>query len=179
MWPKRRVRSGQAVAALDGSNQALDQIANWVRFADTKATVLTAGLGVAMTLLANNATIILNAARQSWASDLSVGGPAVLAITAFIWTLFWLIKAIAPQRKVSYLQPNRFSWPSLSRASKVDLKQHLDSSSATEDAWQQVLDSSKIAEQKLAACEKAVYGFGALIFFGFSSVTIAAMFIVR
>ncbi len=160
-------------AAQDGSKQALDQIANWVRFADTKATVLTAGLGVAMTMLVSNSTIILTAAHQSWVSGLCVGGPAVLALFAFLWTLFWLIKAIGPQRKVGYVQPNRFSWPSLARASVTDLKQHLASSSENEDAWQQVLDLSKLADRKFAACEKAVYGFGALIFFGFTSVMIA------
>lgn len=144
-----------------------------MRFADTKATVLTAGLGVAMTMLVSNSTTVLNAAQESWVSGLCVGGPAVLALVAFLWTLFWLIKAIGPQRKVGYLQPNRFSWPSLARATATDLKQHLISSSVTEDAWQQVLDLSKLADRKFAACEKAVYGFGGLIFLGFSSVTIA------
>lgn len=173
MWPKRGVHTAPAVAAQDGSNQALDQISNWVRFADTKATVLTAGLGVAMTMLVSNSTVIMNAARQSWVSGLCVGGPAALALIAFIWTLFWLIRAIGPQRKVGYMQPNRFSWPSLSRASATDLKQHLASSTVGEDAWQQVLDLSKLADRKFAACEKAVYGFGALIFLGFFSVTIS------
>lgn len=170
MWPKRRGHTAPAAAAQDGSNQALDQIANWVRFADTKATVLTAGLGVAMTMLAGNSTIILNATRQSWVSGLCVGTLAVLALIAFLWTLSWLIKAIGPQREVGYIQPNRFSWPSLARASAADLKQHRASSSVTEDAWQQVLDLSKLADRKFAACEKAVYGLGTLIFLGFSSV---------
>lgn len=144
-----------------------------MRFADTKATVLTAGFGVAMTMLVSNSTVILNAARQSWLSGLCVGAPATLALVAFLWTLFWLIKAIGPQRKVGYMQPNRFSWPSLSRASAADLKQHVASSPVTEDAWQQVLDLSKLADRKFAACEKAAYGFGALIFLGFFSVTVS------
>lgn len=42
----------------DGCFQAMDQMANWVRFADTKATILTAGLGVALTMLMTNAGTI-------------------------------------------------------------------------------------------------------------------------
>lgn len=126
-----------------------------------------------MTMLVGNSSTIMKAAQQSWITGLYVGGPATLALLAFIWTLFWLIRAIGPQRKVSYLQPNRFSWPSLARASATDLHAHLSASSATDDAWQQILDLSRLAERKFAACEKAVYGFGALILLGFSCVTIA------
>jgi len=41
-----------------GVIEALNQVANWVRFSDTKATVLTAGFGVVLTaLLANWKTV--------------------------------------------------------------------------------------------------------------------------
>lgn len=173
MWPKRLSGVGTTTAPTDGSSQALDQIANWVRFADAKATLLTAGLGVAMTMLVSNSTTIVKAAQQSWIAGLCAGGPAALALFAFGWTLFWLIRAIGPQRKVGYLKPNRFSWPSLARTSAKDLYEHLSASSVAEDAWQQVLDLSRLADRKFAACEKAVYGFGALILFGFSCVTIS------
>ncbi|MBK0419020.1 hypothetical protein JD276_08225 [Leucobacter sp. CSA1] len=131
-----------------------------------------------MTMLVSNSSTIMKAAQQSWITGLYVGGPATLTLLTFMWTLFWLMKAIGPQRKVGYLQPNRFSWPSLARASVTDLHEHLSTSSAADDAWQQILDLSKLAERKFAACEKAVYGFGALILLGFSCVAIAMIIIV-
>lgn len=170
MWPKRESKAAAEPKASDGSTQALEQVANWVRFADTKATVLTAGLGVAITMLASNSTTILNSMQQGWISGLTIGGLGVLSLIAFLWTLFWLIRAISPQRKVGYTQPNRFSWPSLARVTITDLEDHLSNSSAAEDAWQQVIDLSKLASRKFYACEKAVYGFGALILLGFSCV---------
>ena len=37
--------------ASSGSLSAVDQMSSWVRFADTKATILAAGLGVVVTIL--------------------------------------------------------------------------------------------------------------------------------
>lgn len=175
MWRNRSARAQVESQGSDGSAQALDQIANWVRFADTKATLLTAGLGVALTIFASNSAGIVNAMQQSWISGLCVGGLAVASLAALLWTLFWLIRAVGPQRRVSYLHPNRFSWPSLASATRADLERHLATSSVSEDAWQQVIDLSKLASRKFAACEKAVYGFGALILLGFACVTVAQL----
>ncbi|MGI8394239.1 hypothetical protein [Leucobacter sp. W1038] len=148
----------------------MDQIANWVRFADTKATVLTAGLGVAVTILASNATQIFNAVQQNWISGLCIGGLCLIAFVAFLWALFWLVRAIIPQRRVDYGQPNRFSWPSLANTTNTSLRDHLSSSSASDDAWQQVIDLSKLANRKFAACTKAIYGFSTLLLSGFACV---------
>jgi hypothetical protein len=175
LWPRRKAITSPDPETPDGSAQALDQVANWVRFADTKATVLAAGLGVAITMLANNSSTILKAMQQTWISGLIVGGLGAIALMAFLWTLFWLIRAIGPQRKVGYIQPNRFSWPSLARATMADLKKHRSGSSVSEDAWQQIIDLAKLADRKFTACEKAVYGFGALILLGFSCVTVSAV----
>ena len=48
----------------DGSFQAMDQVAHWVRFADTKATILTAGLGVVMTMLMTNSGKVVAALKD-------------------------------------------------------------------------------------------------------------------
>lgn len=173
MWRKQRHASPSDAVTSDGSGQALDHIANWVRFADTKATVLIAGLGVAMTLLVSNFALVLSATRESWVSGLLVGCSLLVSLCSFLWTLFWLMKAIGPQRKAATSQLNRFSWPALAYTTKADLQLHIASSVASDDAWQQVLELSKLADRKFAACEKAVYGFGSLIVSGFTCVTAA------
>lgn len=173
MWRRRTTKPAPGTEVHDGSSQALDQIANWVRFADTKATVLSAGLGVAITMLASNSAIIFKTMQSTWITGLIVGGLAVMALLAFGWTLFWLIRAIGPQRTTTHTGPNRFSWPSLARLNEDGLRKHLSRTTASEDAWQQTLDLSALADRKFAACARAVYGFGALLILGFSCVTVA------
>lgn len=171
----RRSASEPPGPAPDGSAQALDHMANWVRFADTKATILTAGLGVALTMFVGNVANIVSAIRQTCVSGLTVGALALATFVAFLWTLFWLIRAIGPRRKVSYPQPNRFSWPSLTRVTTEELTRHASTTPASVDAWQQVIDLSQLANQKFGACEKAVYGFGSLILLGVACVATAVI----
>lgn len=147
----------------DGSFQAMDQVAHWVRFADTKATILTAGLGVVMTMLmANSGTV---------AAAFTHGCPAVCAMVilsggaaaAFVYTLFWLVCAIGPQSQMPYIALNRFSWPTLSKATPTQLEEHVGRVDVSADAWQQVIDLSGIAQRKFSACGHAVKGFGVLV----------------
>lgn len=82
-------------AVPEGHFQALDHAANWVRFADTKATVLTAAFGVVTTMLAANVPSIARAAS----ADASWLGPLLAVATgAFFYTLWWLIHALTPRR---------------------------------------------------------------------------------
>ncbi len=182
MLRKRRAargnRSGSAAArsTSDGSIQAVEQIGNWVRFAETKATILAAGLGVVLTMLVANTTTFVKALTGGGcAPALIVGGLAGLAILALLWTLFWLIHAIAPHGKVHYGQLNRFAWPSLAGTTIDQLLTHVGQADMDTDAWQQVLDLSAIAKRKFDACGKAIYGFGCLVIVGLScSVTAIA-----
>ncbi|WP_142060454.1 hypothetical protein [Pseudarthrobacter sp. B4EP4b] len=150
----------------DGGFQAMDQLANWVRFADTKATILTAGLGVFLTMLISNSRTILEAVGKSHVSAAVVSVLAVGTLLAVGWTLFWLVRAIGPQNKVFYARLNRFAWPSLVRATAEQLLEHTSQKDVRADAWQQVLDLSVLADRKFSACGKAVNGFAALVLFG-------------
>lgn len=155
----------------------MDQMANWVRFADTKATILTAGLGVVVTMLMNNAKTIAKVISEGRApSALVVGGLAAATLVVFLWTLFWLIRAIAPWRRVTYVQLNRFAWPSLVRTTIDQLVDHVARTDIGTDAWQQVLDLSALAQRKFDACAKAVYGFAFLIVLGLSCIAAATAF---
>lgn len=159
----------------DGAFQAMDQIANWVRFADTKATILTAGLGVVMTMLVTNADTIVAAIEEGCAGAAIVGGLAAGAVLAVAWTLFWLVRAIGPQSAITYQRLNRFAWPSLHHTTAADLTQHASRVDVRDDAWQQVIDLSALARRKFKACGYAVSGFASLVVLGIACVLVAIM----
>lgn len=147
----------------DGGFQAMDQMANWVRFADTKATILTAGLGVVLTMLITNAKTVMAAIRRGCPGSLVVGALVLVAFGALCYTLWWLVNAIAPRSDVGNAALNRFAWPSLQRATVDDLVTHASSIDVRRDAWQQVIDLSKLAEKKFSACRQAIRGFATLV----------------
>jgi hypothetical protein len=161
---------------MEGASQALDQIANWVRFADTKATILTAGTGVVLTMIVANAKTIVIAFRHGSAAAWSTGILAALTGTAVLWTLFWLVRAIGPRSRVTYSRLNRFAWPTLTKATVADIRGHVAQFTVDEDSWQQVLDLSKLAERKFDACGKAVWGFALVAVFAVSCVITAVSF---
>ena len=51
----------------------MDQMANWVRFADTKATILAAGFGVVLTMLMTNAKTVATTIKQGYPDAYIVG----------------------------------------------------------------------------------------------------------
>lgn len=160
----------------DGGFQAMDQMASWVRFADTKATILTAGLGVVLTMLMANADIIAIAVQDEEPAAYVVGTLSGLALIAFGYTLFWLVRAIGPQSSVAYDRLNRFAWPTLTEATTEQLTKHVREVDVRNDAWQQVIDLSVLAERKFGACGRAVKGFGVLVIVGVAAVAAAVGF---
>jgi hypothetical protein len=160
----------------DGGFQAMDQMANWVRFADTKATILTAGLGVVLTMLVTNADTITKAVKEGCPAAYVVGILSALALVAFGYTLFWLVRAIGPQSNVAYNTLNRFAWPTLTKATTDQLTDHARKVDVRTDAWQQVIDLSVLANRKFDACGRAVKGFAVLVVLGVAAVAVAVGF---
>jgi hypothetical protein len=160
----------------DGAFQAMDQMANWVRFADTKAAILTAGLGVVLTMLMSNADIVSEAIKQGSPEGYAVGILAGLALVAVGYTLFWLVRAISPRSQASNNTINRFAWPTLVKANADQLIQHTQDIDARIDAWQQVIDLSVLANRKFDACGRAVKGFSVLVILGPATVATAVGF---
>lgn len=157
----------------DGAFQALDQMANWVRFADTKATILTAGLGVLITMLMTNSKTVYQAMKTNcnaaWAVGLLTGGAAI----ALGYTLLWLARAIRPTSTVNYQTLNRFAWPSLTKTDAAALATHARQHDAQPEAWQQVAELSRIADRKFTACRHAIGGFTMLVLFGILCISVA------
>lgn len=160
----------------DGGFQAMDQIANWVRFADTKATILTAGLGVVLTMLMTNADTITKATKEGCPAAFVVGSLSGMALIAGGYTLFWLVRAIGPQSGVGYNTLNRFAWPTLTKATVDQLIDHAHKVEVCTDVWQQVIDLSIIANRKFDACRRAIKGFAVLVVVGVAAVSTAIGF---
>lgn len=154
----------------------MDQMANWVRFADTKATILTAGLGVVLTMLMTNADTIMSAIKAGCPATYVVGTLSALVLIAFGYTLFWLIRAIGPQSNIAYSTLNRFAWPTLTKATIDQLTDYVQKVAVRTDAWQQVIDLSVLANRKFDACGRALKGFAVLIVLGVATVTLAVSF---
>lgn len=146
----------------EGSYQALDHAANWVRFADTKATVLTAALGVVMTMVVTNAPSIIKALASDENVATRLGAIAVVAVAAFLFTLGWLVHAIAP-RSGADGKLNRFSWPVLKSADYAALAAHNANVPAHEDAWKQTIVLAGVADDKFRACRRAAGGFAVFV----------------
>lgn len=180
MWrncaPKPPPENVHESESADGAFQAMEQMSNWVRFADTKATILTAGFGVLITLLMTNATSVANAIREGCVAAAVVGVLAGGTVLTAVWTLFWLLRAIGPQSAISYSQLNRFAWPSVIRTTPEQLSQHAKHVDVRTDAWQQVVDLSTLASRKFDACGKAIRGFAVLAALGFTCIAFSIGF---
>lgn len=160
----------------DGGFQAMDQMANWVRFADTKATILTAGLGVVLTMLMTNADTITSAVKEGCPAAFVVGTLTALTLITVGYTVFWLVRAIGPQTSVAYNTLNRFAWPTLTRATAEQMTDHAQTADVRTEAWQQVIDLSVLANRKFDACGRAVKGFAVLVIVGVAAVAAAVGF---
>lgn len=156
-----------------GALQALEQVANWVRFSDTKATVLTAGFGVVVTVLLSNWKIVLTAISRG---DITAGALLCVASAALIsglLTLYWLVLAITPRSAAADPGLNRFSWPALARTTAAELAQHAADVPVSDDAWRQAIRLAAIADRKFRYTGYAVWSFAAFVVLGFVTVTVA------
>lgn len=147
----------------DGAFSAMDQIANWVRFADAKSAILAAALGVVLTAFLNGlerlVVIVKAGGPWSWA----VGTLTGFALVAFGYTLTWLFRALAPRRQAAQSGLNRYAWPALGKVSLESLRQHVEGVDARVDAWRQVIDLSAVANEKFKAFDCALRGFATCV----------------
>ncbi|WP_155828275.1 hypothetical protein [Gordonia polyisoprenivorans] len=158
----------------EGYFQSIDHIANWVRFADTKATILTAGLGVVITMTMSKTDTIVQATHQGTPQACLVACLGTLTVASFLYTLAWLCVAIGPRSGIGYKELNRFAWPSLVNATPDQLRKHASSISAQDDAWRQAIDLSDLAQRKFGACGNAVRGFAVFVVLAVVTVIVAS-----
>lgn len=172
--PRARDRTEDIAEVLDtGAMQALEQVANWVRFSDTKATVLTAGFGVVLTALLSNWKTVTSAIALGEVGACILIVVVIASLVAGALTLSWLILAIAPRSTGSDPGLNRFAWPSLARTTSTQIAQHAKTIPLDEDAWRQAVQLATIAERKFRFTGLAVWSFASFVILGFASVTLA------
>jgi hypothetical protein len=146
----------------EGALEAMEHVANWVRFADTKATILSAGVAAILAMSVSNAKVVVEHINCSPAG-VAVSALAIASVLALLWTVFWLGRAIRPRRTAVTLEPNRFAWPAMSRLPLHDLQLHARTSLRDEDAWRQTYDLARAADEKFTACTRATSGFAVLV----------------
>ncbi|THJ64727.1 hypothetical protein E8P82_14235 [Arthrobacter echini] len=153
---------GSEQAEPGGAVIAMEHVANWVRFADTKATILSAGVAAILVMAVSHTKTVIAGAGTT-PQGITVITLAAVSVAALLWTLFWIIRAIRPSRETGTLDPNRYAWPAMSRLPLLDLQHHVRTITGDEDAWRQTHDLAKMADSKFTACRKATTGFAALI----------------
>ncbi|WP_148615525.1 hypothetical protein [Nocardioides rubriscoriae] len=141
----------------------MDQIGHWVRFADTKATILVAAVGVILTMLMTNGDTIVETVDLGRPESTVIYALSTIVTLSFLWTLFWLLRSISARRTTTGTGINRFAWPTLTNTDGLTLVKHGRDNDVREDAWQQVADLSRLAKRKFQAFNRALVGFGALI----------------
>lgn len=147
----------------DGATTALSEVAQWVRFADAKAGLMAAGLGVVLAGTAAQASEIVD--------SVSAGGVlgTLVAVLFAWWSVFalalvgLLMNAIGPRTTFTGSTLNRFAWPTMARSTVTDLTKHVSKVPRDSDAWQQVIDLSAVAKAKYKACGRAVVAFMLLV----------------
>lgn len=143
----------------DGVFPAMDQIANWVRFADAKSAVLAAALGVVLTAFLNGLERLVVVIRGGGPCAWITGALIIFALAAFGYTLTWLFRSLVPRRRSAQPGINRFAWPTLGEVSPATLLDHVGEVEARIEAWQQVMDLSAVANEKFKAFDLALRGF--------------------
>lgn len=187
MWPHKRSRfalvqpfasehgPGREPPSLDdaGAIVAIEQAGEWVRFADTKATILAAGVGVVLAVVATSAADVGSAIKAGGAGAWLVAVLGTATIAMLVLTIGSIARAIRPRIAIEYAHVNRFAWPSVAAHTEQELADRA-TSEPHADAWEQVHALSIIARSKFAACTSAITWFALLVLLSFLCVTAAA-----
>lgn len=129
----------------------------WIKNADTKATILAAGLGVMSSVVASQAGRIVDLYTHPAAAVVCI---AVILSAIFIGGLagavICVFRVLSPRTDVTD-GPNVFAWPSVAKFGSATASEFSDFSAPK--AWAQAFDLAKIAQAKFAAFALALRWF--------------------
>ena len=156
-----------------GGVVAHDQVAQWVRFADTKATILSAALGLVTTLLVTQLPLVADQIHD----DHGTGGVilsslAAITVGAFAVALLNLVRTISP-RTDSDVALNRFGWPSLATHTNEEVRRHVRTADPVTEIWDQVRFLSVLAKRKFDALRAAVFAFAVYVSASVATLAVA------
>lgn len=157
----------------NGGVVAHDQVAQWVRFADTKATILSAALGVVTTLLVTQLHLVAHQIHDNRGTGLFIlTSLATITVAAFAAALLNLVKAISPRTDTDATL-NRFAWPSLATHTNDEIRQHVRTADPVTEIWDQVRFLSVLARKKFAALRAATFAFAVYISASVATLVVA------
>src|SRR5262245_56881172 len=111
--------------ANDDAYVALEQFGQWVRFADTKATILAAALGAVLTLLGATSNDVVSVIKDGGVAAWLIGGLGGLSTGVFAVSLWNVITAIRPRASLPDGRMNRFAWPSVAATDWDDFREQV------------------------------------------------------
>lgn len=156
-----------------GGVVAHDQVAQWVRFADTKATILSAALGVVTTLLVTRLHLVAHQIHDNHGTGrLILTSLATITVAAFAAALLNLIKTISPRTDTD-VTLNRFAWPSLATHTNDEIRQHVRTADPDEEIWDQIRLLSVLAGRKFAALRAAIFAFAVYVSASVATLVVA------
>lgn len=147
MWSRRFSKAPRTGASSwEDAKMAIQETGNWIKNADTKATVVAAVLGVSLTLLGGQSAQILKALGSENGILSKVLVVALVGVAVFsIATLFFVTSALRPRTPRSS-GLNRFSWPAM--AGRDSAPKSFEPETCAEEAWEQAYLLSRIAQIK-------------------------------
>lgn len=159
--------------AFEYAKLAVSETGAWIKNADTKATILAAGLGIAASVTAGRAAAIW---QLITGSNLSLTVAAVLTSAAFIigavGAIWFAARTLIPRTKVSDGR-NPFAWPSVASSFQVDDENFGDASAG--QAWNQAHALAQIAAAKYCSFAASLKWFILAIAGAGATVALASM----
>ncbi|PZE86603.1 hypothetical protein EDF31_101616 [Curtobacterium sp. PhB142] len=157
MFKRQPVESADEKQAFEYAKLAVSETGAWIKNADTKATILAAGLGA-------TATVTASRAAPTWAliagSNQVLSIAAVIAVSVFVvgavGTVWCAVRTLIPRTNVSGGR-NPFAWPSVASSFVVDDSEFQKASA--KQAWNQVHALALIAKAKYEAFALALRWF--------------------
>lgn len=154
----------------------IQETGNWIRNADTKATVLAAALALTISTSVTHCAGVLAAYHDRGGS---IGRwiiivASLVAAATLLLSIFNVYKTLVP-RTTPETAFNRFGWPSIATCPHPPTK--LEPGALRDDAWRQCYQLALIAQGKFRHFKFALGSFLVAIgFLSLTSITVAACY---
>lgn len=170
MRPRRSIPSPRP-EHWEPAKLAVQEVGGWIKNADSKVTVLAAGLGVTLAAVAAQAGAIAKGVGHAPAcTSLIIVTLAMLFAVSILSSAIYICLALYP-RDGGVTIDNRFSWTTLSKWAAVP--DEVVASNGIEDAWRQAQELARIAKLKFRAFRTALLLFGLAAVFAFACIGIS------
>lgn len=161
--------------AFEYAKLAVSETGAWIKNADTKATILAAGLGVAISVTAGRAAAVwqLIMGPNTALSVVSTAAALVFAL-GVVGSIWCAVRTLIPRTNVTGGR-NPFAWPSV--ASSFEANDEEFGKASAQQAWNQAHALARIAAAKYRSFEVALTWF--IVAIVGSGITVALASLVQ